>query len=80
MQVHVEFWGSLKRLTGESKRIVEIEGEATIATLARHLADDPVLRSALEKCAYSIGTEIVPLACALKEGDQVAVLPPVSGG
>jgi molybdopterin converting factor small subunit len=53
---------------------------ADVAALVLALQADAGLAAELERCAFAIGTDIVARDHPLNEGDEVAVLPPVSGG
>ena len=78
MKIEVQFWGALARLAGETRREVVVEEDATVADLMRVLAQDASICHCVEQCAFSIGTDIVPLTHTLQDGDQLAALPPVS--
>ncbi len=80
MNVYVQFWGLAKRVAGEGSRAVSIVDGGTISDLASALADSEDMKQLLRRCAFSIGTELVPRTHALKPGDEVAILPPVNGG
>ena len=80
MRVEVSFWGVLRRMAGGDRRTLEIGEGADVGTLATLLDGDAALAGELERCAFAIGTTLVPRTHVLSEGDEVAVLPPVSGG
>lgn len=80
MEVTVEFWGAAQRAANAKTRQLTLEPGSTIASLASALADSDDMRALLRRCAFSVGCELVPRTHALKQGDEVAVLPPVNGG
>ena len=82
MDVQVEFYGGLGRLTGTRRHAVTALAEgATVDALAARLSDDlPRLRPRLEAVMFAVGNEIVDRTHELHDGDEVALLPPVSGG
>lgn len=80
MQVSVQFWGAAKRVAGDASRQLELDAGATIADLSSALAENEDMKQLLRRCAFSIGTDLVPRSHALNDGDEVAVLPPVNGG
>lgn len=80
MRIEVQFWGVLRRLAGADHRSVDMPSGATVAQLAEALAVDAALAAELERCAFARGATLVPRSGPLEDGDQIAVLPPVSGG
>src|ERR1700761_9418901 len=79
MQVQVLFFGVLKDLLSSSGEAVTLPDGATVAQLMEQLrngAGHPVW-SAL---AVAVNREYAAAAAVLHEGDEVALLPPVSGG
>jgi molybdopterin converting factor subunit 1 len=81
MQVHVLFFGMLKDLTGWSSDSLELPEHATLRDLLTHYQGQiPRLKPIAASLAVSINQEYAPLDSRLKSGDEVALLPPVSGG
>jgi molybdopterin converting factor subunit 1 len=82
MKINVVFYGGLKEETGTKHQTVEIaHNPATIADLVETIkAQYPALVPRLDTVAYVIGNEIVDLDHPLRDGDEAALLPPVSGG
>lgn len=80
MNIEVSFWGSARRLAGGERRHLELADGATVDALAAELEAVGDLAAELPRCAFAIGTELVPRSHVLAAGDEVAVLPPVSGG
>lgn len=80
MNVEVSFWGVARRLAGAERRTISLPEGADIQTLIGLLEGDAGLATELERCAFAVGTELVTRTHPLNEGDEVAVLPPVSGG
>jgi molybdopterin converting factor subunit 1 len=79
MQVRVLFFGVLKDLLSSSGEAVTLPEGATVAQLMEQLrngAGHPVW-SAL---AVAVNREYAAASAVLHEGDEVALLPPVSGG
>lgn len=80
MRVRVLLFGVLtERLRGK-ERVVELAEQATVADViawARNLEmEDGLLRS----LAVAVNREYAQLETRLSEGDEIALLPPVSGG
>jgi len=81
MRVHVLFFGTLKDLAGKSSDSVELRANATLRDLLAHYeAEFPRLRESLPSLAMAVNQEYTSLETRLKENDEVALLPPVSGG
>ncbi len=81
MQVVVKLFGSIRESVGAKELAVELPDRAPAAELRRRLAElHPVFDDFGERLAVSVNYEVVPLHTALADGDEVAFLPPVSGG
>jgi len=81
MQVRVLFFGMLKEMVGRSSESLELPEGATLADLlSRYERDMPRLKQFLPSIALSINEEYAAVSSRLKPGDEVALLPPVSGG
>jgi MoaE-MoaD fusion protein len=81
MQVRVLFFGTLKEMLGRSSDELELPQGATLADLlSRYGAESPKLKQFLPSIALSINEEYAAPSSRLKPGDEVALLPPVSGG
>jgi molybdopterin synthase catalytic subunit/molybdopterin converting factor small subunit len=79
MQVRVLPFGILKDSLGPSAAAIELPEGATVAQLLNQLAERhpaPPLRG----IAVSVNAEYAPANQTLREGDEVGLLPPVSGG
>jgi molybdopterin synthase catalytic subunit len=83
MQVRVLPFGVLKDWLGESAAAVELPEGATVAELLERLGSSgSALGTAppLRGIAVSVNAEYASAAHVLREGDEVGLLPPVSGG
>jgi len=81
MHVQVLPFGVLKDWLGSSVSRVELDPGATVADLlARISASHPGRRDAFRGIAVSVNAEYAPAAHVLRDGDEVGLLPPVSGG
>jgi MoaE-MoaD fusion protein len=81
MKVRVLFFGVLKDLTGRSSEELTVPDQATAADVVEHyqerIAD---LRGMAHSIAISINQEYSAIDAPLHSGDEIALLPPVSGG
>jgi molybdopterin converting factor subunit 1 len=81
MRVRVLFFASVADAAGARSLDVEVGAGTTIAELRKRLeADRPRLAGKLAKCASAVNAAVAAPGKALAEGDEVAFLPPVSGG
>lgn len=81
MKVRVLFFASIADAAGARSLEVAVEGRTTVAELRKRLETDrPRLAGKLGKCAAAVNTQVVDPSKVLAEGDEVAFLPPVSGG
>jgi len=81
MQIRVLFFGILKDVTGLATDSPDLPERSTLADLVNHYAvKTPKLQQHLPGIAMSINQEFARPSDALKAGDEVALLPPVSGG
>jgi len=71
----------LKDIVGRVEEQVELAPGARLATIFEHYAGEfPRLRDMAGSIVLARNQEFSPLSTALGEGDEVAFLPPVSGG
>jgi molybdopterin synthase catalytic subunit/molybdopterin converting factor small subunit len=81
MQVRVLLFGMLKDVTGRGSDQVTLPEGATLADLlSRYQSQFPRLRQLAPSLALSINQEYAAAGATLHENDEVALLPPVSGG
>jgi molybdopterin converting factor small subunit len=77
MRVKVLYFGVLKDYFGDSADVGLPEG-ASVADLLQQQRD--LANVALESIAVAVNRDYAKLTDVLHEGDEVALLPPVSGG
>jgi len=81
MQVRVLFFGMLRDLAGKPADSVDLAEGASIGDLLAHCeARMPGLRPFLSSIAVALNQEYADSGVRLKEGDEIGLLPPVSGG
>ena len=79
MQVRVIPFGMLKDWMGSSAKMVELPEGASVGDLLERLGGGAPAES-LKGIAVSVNAEYAPASRVLREGDEVGLLPPVSGG
>jgi MoaE-MoaD fusion protein len=81
MRVRVLFFGMLKDVAGKASDEVELAEGATVrALLAHYESRIPRLKESLPALALAVNQEYARTDTILRAGDEVALLPPVSGG
>jgi MoaE-MoaD fusion protein len=81
MQVRVLFFGMLKDLAGRGSDLLTLPEPATVDDVFVHYEQViSKLGELAPSIAISINQEFASLDSKLKEGDEIAFLPPVSGG
>ncbi len=78
--VEVRFFGPARDLAGESSWSLEVQEGETLGGIAGRIAEaHPELGKTLG-VRLAINRAYAPLDTIVKEGDEIAVIPPVSGG
>jgi molybdopterin converting factor subunit 1 len=81
MRVRVLFFGMLKDLVGRPADSVELaDGAAVRDVLAHYESQIPRLKESLPSLAFAVNQQYSGPDTKLNAGDEVALLPPVSGG
>jgi molybdopterin converting factor subunit 1 len=81
IRVKVLFFGRLKEIAGLTQDSLDLPGEADIESLFTHYASRyPDLLQYRSSLVASCNQEFAPWNTILHAGDEVAFLPPVSGG
>lgn len=82
MRVRILTFGVLKDWLGGSLQSLDLPEGATVATLLARLSEDAarIPQNTWKSLAVSVNAEYAQAAHVLRDGDEVALLPPVSGG
>lgn len=81
MRVHVLLFGALKDLRTREKETVELPDQATVAEFLRSFfAIAPQMEKYAASLAIAVNREYALPTQVLRDGDEIALLPPVSGG
>ncbi len=81
MQIHVLFFGVLKDLVGRSSETLDLaDGSRVEAVLQHYSQQAPRFAGMLNSLALSVNQEYASADAVLRPGDEVGLLPPVSGG
>ena len=81
MQVRVLFFGVLKDLVGRSSETLDLADGARVEAVLQHYSRQaPRFAGILNSLALSVNEEYASADAVLRAGDEVGLLPPVSGG
>ncbi len=83
MQIKIVVYGGLRYELGQREIALEVPHQDAVSVadvLALLVEKFPTLGGKLDKVAISVGDAIVDRAHPVKDGDEVCLLPPVSGG
>lgn len=81
MKIHVRLFAGLHDLLGQRQVTLELSEGATVAQLQEQLCREyPVVTPFLSTLVCAVDEEYVPAEHPLRDGDDVALIPPVSGG
>ena len=81
MNISVRLFAGLHDLIGQREVRLELPEGATISDLRQRLSSQyPVIVPFLNTLVCAVNEEYMPSEHRLREGDEVALIPPVSGG
>ncbi len=81
MVVHVKLFAVLRDRAGTSAFMLDLRGGATCADALSAIGERfPSLAPMLPRVACAVNQEYVATGGILREGDELALIPPVSGG
>lgn len=81
MRVRVRLFARLRDLAGASELVRDVSAPATVQTVWDGLvADMPALLQYERNMSVAVNAEYARMGAPVREGDEVAFLPPVSGG
>ena len=81
MKMHVKLFAAMRDLAGDDSVEVELPDGATVGDLRREVGKLlPLARSLLNKSGVAVNQDVAENDRPLQAADEVAVIPPVSGG
>lgn len=81
MKLRVLYFAAVAELTGLREQTLELEGPLTVSALSTLLEErHATLRGRLGQVRFAINEEFAHQADEVREGDVVAIIPPVAGG
>ena len=80
MHLKILYFASARDIVGKRRELLSVDDARTVGELVERLQDiHPGLRG-LKSTRYAVNLEIVDGGAVLHEGDEVGVLPAVTGG
>lgn len=81
MHVHVKLFALLREKAGTDTVTIEVPEHATVMQVATRVEQlFPGLAPYLEKVRFALHMDFVDASTTVTEGDEVSLIPPVSGG
>ena len=81
MQVRVLFFASLRERAGTNEAFQTLADDQTVGDLWQVLVElYPAIEPMGTSVSFAVNQEYADRAQALRDGDEVALIPPVSGG
>jgi|TARA_Y100000758_G_scaffold295260_1_gene253053 molybdopterin synthase sulfur carrier subunit len=78
MQVSVKYFASLRELMGESSVFIDIDKESSIDDVWQHVTKNKKIE--LDNVMATVNMEYVKPSYVIRDGDEIAFFPPVTGG
>ena len=81
MRITVKLFAILRERAGVGEMSLDLPEGATVESAAVAMVERvPGIRELVRRVAYAVNCDYVDLSARLKDGDELAVIPPVSGG
>jgi sulfur-carrier protein len=81
MSIRVLFFASLAEITGAREKTVDAAAVADVASVFDKFAREfPALESYRSSVLFALNSEFARLGSPVRDGDEIAFFPPVSGG
>jgi molybdopterin converting factor subunit 1 len=81
MRVTVRLFARLRDLTGAGELVRDVQAPATVQTIWRSLvAEFPAIAEYERSMSVAVNADYSRMSAPINDGDEIAFLPPVSGG
>jgi molybdopterin converting factor subunit 1 len=81
VRVTVRLFARLRDLAGSAELVRDVAAPATIRTVWQGLVDEmPALQEYERTMSVAVNADYAKMTAAVADGDEVAFMPPVSGG
>ena len=78
MKISVKYFASLRELMGESSVFIDIDKESSIDDVWQHVTKNKKIE--LDNVMATVNMEYVKPSYVIRDGDEIAFFPPVTGG
>jgi molybdopterin converting factor subunit 1 len=81
MRVTIRLFARLRELAGTGELARDVPADATVAAVWEHLVHDyPAMAAYQPSISCAVNAEYARFKTTVHDGDEIAFLPPVSGG
>ncbi len=80
MKIKLIAYGIAKDILKSKEKVLDLGNSGTIATLKQNLLLEYPSFANLTKLSFAVGEEYREDSYALRDGEEVVIIPPVSGG
>lgn len=81
MRIHLKLFATFREVVGERDIVMEVGAGSTVEdVVTKLLGTYPKLKTHRDSMIYSVNKEYADPGAALSDGDEVGILPPVTGG
>ena len=81
MTVQVRYFAALREASGRDVETLELPAGTTVAETRSFLVERyPLLETILPRCAVAVNRSYASGEAMLKDGDEIAFIPPLGGG
>jgi molybdopterin converting factor subunit 1 len=81
MRINVKLFAIVRERAGVGELEISLDEGATVEKAAQHLMEKlPHIASSLPRVAFAVNQTYASRDTILHEGDELAIIPPVSGG
>lgn len=81
MKISVRYFAHLRERLHKHTETIELSEPATVGDLLLHLGEaEPLIARSRRSLQVAVNEEFAPQSTPLKDGDEVALIPPVAGG
>jgi len=81
MRIHLKLFATFREVVGERDIIMEVGAGSTVEDVVTELLGTyPKLKAHRNSMIYSVNKEYADPGATLSDGDEVGILPPVTGG
>ncbi len=80
MRIKVLFFGEARQILNMQEFIFDFSGQKLKEFAEKLKGEFPKISNTLDNCIFAVNTEYRNADTELKDGDTVAIIPPVEGG